>query len=59
MLACDAGKQFACVQSGGIATGTHVFTKLPPGRYHMVVDADAPGKEGGVVLQFSAAAAAP
>jgi hypothetical protein len=59
LLACDAGKQFACVQSGGIATGTHVFTKLPPGRYHMVVDADAPGKEGGVVLQFSAAAAAP
>ena len=49
------GKQFACVQSGGIATGTHVFTKPPPGRYHMVVDADAPGKEGGVVLQFSAA----
>jgi hypothetical protein len=59
LLACDAGTQFACVQSMGISTGSHVFRKVPPGRYHMVVDADAPGKEGGVVLQFSAAAAAP
>jgi hypothetical protein len=59
LLACDAGMRFACVSSAGVATGTHVFTKLPPGRYHMVVDADAPGKESGVVLQFSAAAAAP
>jgi len=58
-LACDVGTQFACVQSSGVATGMHVFTKLPPGRYHLVVDADAPMKEGGVVLQFSAAAAAP
>jgi hypothetical protein len=59
LLACDAGMRFACVSSAASATGTHVFTKLQPGRYHMVVDADAPGKEGGVVLQFSAAAAAP
>jgi len=40
----------------GTATGMHTFTKLPGGRYHLVVDADAPGKEGGVVLQFSAVA---
>src|SRR3954467_837800 len=59
LLACDAGTRFACVPSAAAATGTHVFPKLQPGRYHMVVDADAPGKEGGVVLQFSAAAAAP
>jgi hypothetical protein len=34
----------------------HVFSALAPGRYHLVVDADRPGKEGGVVLQFSAVA---
>jgi hypothetical protein len=56
LLACDAGKQYGCVPTSGVATGTHVFSALPPGRYHLVVDADAPGKEGGVVLQLSAAA---
>jgi len=56
LLACDAGVQRACVSSMGTATGMHTFTKLPGGRYHLVVDADAPGKEGGVVLQFSAVA---
>ena len=30
---------------------------LPSGRYHLVVDADRPGGEGGVVLQLSAVAA--
>jgi hypothetical protein len=59
LLACDAGMQFACVKSNGTATGMQVFSKLQPGRYHLIVDADAPGKEGGVVLQFSAAAATP
>jgi hypothetical protein len=34
----------------------HLFSALAPGRYHLVVDADRPGKEGGVVLQFSAVA---
>jgi hypothetical protein len=56
LFACDAGQAFACVTSDGIATGTHVFTGLPSGRYHLIVDADAPGKEGGVVLQLSAVA---
>jgi hypothetical protein len=37
-------------------TGLHTFLALPGGRYHLVVDADAPGKEGGVVLQLSAVA---
>ena len=55
-LACDAGRQRACVSSLGVATGMHVFSALPPGRYHLVVDADRPGKEGGVVLQLSAVA---
>src|SRR5262249_17052800 len=56
LFACDAGMTFGCVTSDGLATGTHVFTGLPSGRYHLVVDADAPGKEGGVVLQLSAVA---
>ncbi|HXU04363.1 MAG TPA: hypothetical protein VN903_25555 [Polyangia bacterium] len=55
-LACDAGTQFACVMSSGTPSGSYVFTKLPGGRYHLVVDAAAPGKEGGAVLQFSAIA---
>jgi hypothetical protein len=46
LFACDAGKAFACVTSDGMATGTHVFTGLPPSRYHLIVDADKPGKEG-------------
>ena len=56
LLACDAGTQRACVSSMGMATGMHTFPALPGGRYHLVVDADQPGKEGGVVLQFSAVA---
>ena len=46
LLACDAGTPRACVTSMGIATGMHVFSALPPGRYHLVVDADRPGTRG-------------
>jgi hypothetical protein len=56
LLACDAGTQRACLASMGMATGMQTFPALPGGRYHLVVDADQPGKEGGVVLQFSAVA---
>jgi hypothetical protein len=56
LLACDAGRQRACVTSMGVATGMHVFSALPAGRYHLVVDADRAGREGGVVLQLSAVA---
>jgi len=56
LLACDAGMQYGCAMTSGAATGMHVFTKLPAGRYHLVVDADAPGKEGGAVLLLSAVA---
>jgi hypothetical protein len=55
-FACDAGRQRACVSSMGMATGTHLFSALPAGRYHLVVDADRPGREGGVVVQLSAVA---
>ena len=54
LLACEASTNWACFKTGGVATGTQVFPRLPMGRYHLVVDADKPGSEGGVVLQLSA-----
>ena len=54
LLACEASTNVACFKTGGAATGTQVFPKVPMGRYHLVVDADKPGSEGGVVLQLSA-----
>jgi hypothetical protein len=56
LFACDAGAAFACLTSDGMATGMHLFSGLPSGRYHLVIDADRPGKEGGVVVQLSAVA---
>jgi hypothetical protein len=58
LFACEAGPAVACVPSVATATGTHVFNALPAGLYHLVVDADAPGDEGGVVVQLSAVASA-
>ena len=57
LFACDAGSALSCVSTMGMATGSVVFPGLPPGRYHLVVDADRPGKEGGVALQLTAVAA--
>jgi hypothetical protein len=54
LLACEASTNWACFATAGAATGTQVFPRLPMGRYHLVVDADKPGSEGGVVLQISA-----
>jgi hypothetical protein len=56
LLACDAGESFACISSGDVASGTRALTGLPGGRYHLVVEADRPGAEGGVALQLSAVA---
>jgi hypothetical protein len=56
LLACEVGTPRGCITSMAMATGVHVFTGLPAGRYHLVVDADQPGREGGVVLQLTAAA---
>jgi hypothetical protein len=53
LLACDAGPLVVCTSSGGNATGMIPLTKVPKGKYHLVIDADAPGKEGGVVVQLS------
>jgi hypothetical protein len=56
LFACEADTVVACVPSAGTATGTHLFSGLPAGLYHLIVDADAPGDEGGVVVQLSAVA---
>ena len=56
-LSCEAGTSFACIASGGQTTGSKVIPGLPAGRYHLVIDADQPGLEGGVAIQLSATAA--
>ena len=53
LLACDSGPLIKCTASLGTATGSIPLLAVPAGKYHLVVDADRPGKEGGVVVQFS------
>ncbi|HVZ74811.1 MAG TPA: hypothetical protein VHJ20_20655 [Polyangia bacterium] len=55
LFSCDAGTSFGCFPTKGTATGMQVVKGLPSGRYHLVIDADHPGAEGGVALQLSAA----
>jgi hypothetical protein len=57
LFSCEAGKSFGCFPSKGVTTGTQVVPSLPAGRYHLVIDADHPGAEGGVAIQLSAKAA--
>jgi hypothetical protein len=56
LLSCEAGMSFTCISSGGAASGMQVISKLPAGQYHLVVDADKAGDEGGVAVQLSATA---
>jgi hypothetical protein len=53
LLSCEAGTSFTCIPSGSQPTGAKIVTGLPAGKYHLVVDADKPGSEGGVALQLS------
>jgi uncharacterized protein (DUF2141 family) len=57
VFSCDAGTQIACVSSVGQTAGTAKFANLPAGPYHLVIDADRPGTEGGVVIRLSGTAA--
>ena len=57
LLACDAGRRARCVASDGMATGMHVFSALPPGRYHLVVDADRPRRRRGAAASGGACVA--
>jgi hypothetical protein len=53
-LSCEAGTSLGCFPTNGVATGTKLISSLPMGRYHLVVDADHVGAEGGVAIQLSA-----
>jgi hypothetical protein len=53
LLSCEGGTSFACVSSGGAVTGATTFSALPAGSYHLVIDADKPGAEGGVAVRLS------
>jgi hypothetical protein len=53
LLACDVGPLVSCTPSMSMATGAINLMGIAQGKYHLVVDADHPGTEGGVVLQFS------
>jgi hypothetical protein len=55
LAACDAGMLIGCTSSADQSTGAITLAALPGGKYHLIVDADAPGAEGGVVLQLSGA----
>ncbi len=52
-LPCDAGTQLSCTPSGGAASGTTSFTKIPSGYYYLIVAADTPTQAGSVALQLS------
>ncbi|HET6281694.1 MAG TPA: hypothetical protein VFH73_12030 [Polyangia bacterium] len=53
LLACDAGPLVTCLNAALQPTGKQTLSSVPAGRYHLVVDADHVGGEGGVVVQLS------
>jgi hypothetical protein len=57
LAACNSGPLLSCTASGGASTGTVTLSGVPAGKYHLIIDADKPGAEGGVVLQLSGAPA--
>ena len=57
LAACDAGTLVSCTASMDQSTGAINLAALPGGKYHLIVDADHAGAEGGVVLQLSGAPA--
>jgi hypothetical protein len=52
-LGCAAGPLVTCVPSAAAQTGKIPLPGLAKGKYHLIVVADKPGAEGGVVLQIS------
>jgi hypothetical protein len=53
LAACDAGPLVTCTASMAQSTGAINLAAVAAGKYHLIVDADKPGAEGGVVLQLS------
>jgi translation elongation factor EF-4 len=52
LLACEGNVLVDCHASKGVQQSTYTLKKLPAKKYHMVIDADKGGAEGGVVLQL-------
>jgi hypothetical protein len=53
LFACDTGASLACITTtASQLTGEQTLTRVPAGRYHLVVNADAAGLEGVVGLQI-------
>jgi len=53
LFACDVGTSLACVPTAAQRNGTVTLPRVPAGRYHLVVKADAAGSEGAAILQIS------
>ena len=53
LAACDAGPLQSCTPTLHQSSGSVLLAAVPQGKYHLVVDADRPGSEGGVVIQIT------
>jgi hypothetical protein len=53
LFACDAGASLACIAAANQMSGMQLIPRVPAGRYHLVVNADAAGGEGVVALRIS------
>ena len=52
-LPCEANPLVDCRATTGASTGRYTLKGLTAGNYYLVIDADQPGSEGGVILQIS------
>jgi hypothetical protein len=52
-LPCEANTLLDCHATAGASTGSYTLKALAAGNYYLVIDADQPGSEGGVILQLS------
>jgi hypothetical protein len=53
LFACDAGASLACIPTNGLPIGQQTIQRVPAGRYHLVIDANASGSEGAVGLRIT------
>ena len=54
--ACDALPTVACIHAADQGIGAQVVSRLPKGKYHLVIDADTAGDEGSLLLAISGTA---
>ena len=53
LFACDAGASLGCLPTNGVLIGQQVIARVPAGKYHLVVDANAAGNEGPIGVAIS------